>query len=87
MTLQTIVYLLCFATSVVCALLLARAYLRTRTRLLLWCAVSFALLAVNNTLFVVDLVWLHGVDLLPYRQFTALAATAVLIYGFLWEVE
>ena len=36
-----LVYLLCLATSLVCAGLLARAYRRSRHRLLLWCAISF----------------------------------------------
>jgi hypothetical protein len=84
---QAIVYLLCFGTSVVCAMLLARAYFRTRTRLLLFCALAFALLAVNNTLFVIDILWLPSVDLLGYRQIAALSAIVVLIYGFMWEVE
>lgn len=83
---QTLVYLLCMVTSVLCALLLARAYFRTRMKLLLWASVSFALLAFNNTFFVIDLLFLPSFDLVGFRQLTALAAAGVLIYGFIWEI-
>ena len=67
---------------------MVRAYLRTRTRLLLWSAVAFVFLAVNNTLVFFDLVVVGPtVDLLPYRYAAALAAACVLIYGFIWEAE
>lgn len=83
----TAVYLLCLATSATCAGLLFRAWLRTRTRLLLWTALSFLLLALNNLLLVADMVLLPNVDLLSLRQFAAAAALAVLLYGFIWDVE
>lgn len=82
------VYLLCLATSCVCTGLLMRAYLRGRSRLLLWTALSFACLAINNLMLVFDLV-ITGpeVDLLAWRQLSAAAAIAVLLYGFIWEAE
>ena len=83
----TAVYMLCLATSAVCALLLARAWLASRSRLLLWTAVSFAFLALNNFLLVADKVWLPDVYLLPFRQASAFAALAVLLYGFIWEAD
>ena len=46
----TLVYLLCFLTSSICALLLGRSYARTRSRLLLWSAICFCLLALANVL-------------------------------------
>ena len=45
-----------------CAWLLA-GYVRTRTALLLWTAICFVLLALNNFLVVADLVLLPAVDL------------------------
>ena len=42
------VYVLCFLTSVTCAVLLARSHWRTGARLLLWSALCFAFLAINN---------------------------------------
>lgn len=82
-----VVYLLCLATSAACAALLTRAYLRARTRLLLWTALSFALLAVNNLLLVADMLVFQDIELWPYRQLAAGAALAVLLYGFVWETK
>jgi hypothetical protein len=82
-----VVYLLCFATSVGCGLLLARSYMRNRTPLLLWSAACFILLALNNFLVVIDLIFLPGIDLAFVRSAAALAAVATLLYGFIWELE
>jgi len=87
LTLPTVVYLLCLLTSVGCAVLLQRAWRRTRNRLLLWSATAFALLALNNLLLVTDMVLLPDVPLQWARHVTALGAVAVLLYGFIWEVE
>jgi hypothetical protein len=81
------VYLLCLLTSVGCAALLVRSWRRTRTRLLLWSALGFVLLAMNNLMLVLDLMVLPDVNLMPLRYATSLGAVAVLLYGFIWEVE
>lgn len=86
--LKPAVYLLCFATSLLCLILLARSYARNRTRLLLWSALCFVFLALNNLLLFVDVVILPvEVDLLPYRQLTSLLGVGVLLYGFIWEAD
>ncbi len=86
--LQAVIYLLCLAASVGCALLLARSYLRNRTTLLLWSAACFLLIALNNLLVVVDVVILPTtVDLVPWRRLASLAAVSVLLFGFIWEAE
>jgi len=83
-----IVYLLCLATSLVCMLLLWRGYLRSRTSLLLWSALCFVGLALNNLLLFLDVVIFPvEVDLLPYRLATLLGGIALLIYGFVWEAD
>jgi hypothetical protein len=84
---QAFIYLLCFATSLGCAGLLARSYARSRARLLLWTALCFSFLALNNLLVVFDLLILPGVDLRLWRQFAALLAVSVLLFGFVWEQE
>lgn len=86
---STAVYLLCLATSCVCAGLLLRAYLRTRTKLLLWTAASFGFLALNNVFLVADMVVWPGptVYLTPYRQGSLVLALGVLLYGFIMEVR
>lgn len=80
-----LVYVLCLAASLLCAGLLGRAFWRTGHRLLLWCAVSFSLLALNNLLLVADLVLFPARDLWIWRQASAGLAIAVLLYGFVWE--
>ena len=81
------VYLLCFLTSTACAVLLARSYLRTRMRLLLWSAVCFLFLAGNNFLVVLDLLVLPDLDLRLARMLTALIAVGTLLFGFIWDAE
>lgn len=81
------VYSLCLATSALCAGLLLRAFFATRSKLLLWTALSFVLLALNNLFLVLDLVVLPNIDLWPLRQAAAVGAIAVLLYGFIWETE
>ena len=84
----TIVYLLCLATSVICAWLLGSSYRRNGTRLLLWSSICFAFLAANNLALVLDLVvWPNDVDLRLVRLVLALGAVSSLIWGFVWEVE
>jgi hypothetical protein len=86
-TLATTVYALCFVTSAVCGGLLVRSFLRNRTRLLLWSAACFVLLALNNLLVVVDLVLLPTIDLSPLRVAASLAAVSTLLFGFVWELD
>jgi multidrug transporter EmrE-like cation transporter len=80
------VYLLCAATSVMCAVLLLRAYRRQRTRLLLWSSLCFVLLALNNILLFVDLIVVpSAIDLSLWRSGVALAGVGVLLFGLIWE--
>lgn len=88
MQFQTIVFLLCFATSLLCLVLLARSYIQNGSKLLLWSALGFVFLAANNLLVVIDLVLLpNSIDLLPFRNLSSLAAVGVLLYGFIWETD
>jgi hypothetical protein len=81
------VYLLCFATSVLCVVLLARNYLRGRSRLLLWTALGFVGLALNNLFLFADLIIFPVIDLTVLRHLSTLAAIAVLLYGLIWETK
>ena len=73
---------------IACLVLLARSYARTRTRLLLWSALAFVALSLNNLLLFVDVIVLPTqVDLVPLRQLTSLVAASVLLYGFIWESD
>ena len=81
------VYLLCFVTSGACAWLLARNYRRTGTRLLMWSALCFLFLALNNAVVFLDALVLPDVDLAVPRLALSLAAVAVLLFGFVWDLD
>ena len=85
--LPTAVYLLCFLTSGACTLLLGRAYRQTLARVLLWSALCFALLACNNLVVILDVLVLRELDLRLVRHFFSLSALAVLIFGFIWDLQ
>lgn len=86
-TLEVVIYMLCVITSLLCAFLLARAYLRGRARLLIWSALCFALLALNNFVLAVDILLLPEIDLAVLRIVTALLAVGALLYAFIWEAS
>ena len=81
------VYLLCFIGSALCAYLLVSAFRRSSERLLLWSALCFCLLAVNNLLVFVDIIVLPEVNLTVLRSLTSVTAVSLLLYGFIWEIE
>ena len=82
-----LVYTLCFATSTLCAYLLGRSFRRSRSRLLLWSALCFALLAAANFVVVLDMLVFPDADLRPVRLWLSLAAVAVLLFGFIWDED
>ena len=82
-----IVYLLCTATSLTCAVLLLRAYRNSRVRLLFWSGLCFAGLALNNALLFVDLEVFPQTDLFLLRSLPALVGVLLLIYGLIWDME
>ena len=86
MSIPAIVYLLCFFTSALCAYLLSAAFARRRERLLLWSALCFFLLAVENLLVFAKFLLPQDINLVPFRLATSLAAVGVLLFGFIWEI-
>jgi hypothetical protein len=84
---QGVLYLLCALTAGACAYLLARSYLRARLRLLLWSAICFGGLTLNNLLLFCDKVLVTDVDLSLLRSGSALASVLVLLYGLIWETQ
>jgi hypothetical protein len=83
----TLVYLLCAATSIACALLLLRGYLRTRVPLLLWSTLCFVGLALDNSLLFVDRVVVPDQTVFALRRAFSLLGVAVLLYGLIWEAD
>ena len=82
-----LVYVLCALLSAACTVLLARSYLASGVRLLLWTALCFGGLFVNNALLFLDEVVVDAADLSLARSLSALAAVAVLLYGLIWETR
>ena len=80
------VYILCAATSIACAVLLLRAYRRSRARFLLWSGLCFAFLGLNNILLYMDLA-VFDADLRLVRHATALAGLLLLVWGLVWDAE
>ena len=82
-----LVYLLCAATSSVCAALLFRGYRRTNVRLLYWSALCFVGLALNNIVLVIDVRVVPLVDLSAWRMVPALVGVMLLLWGLIWETR
>jgi hypothetical protein len=81
----TAVYILSALISLMCATLLLRAFAARRQALLLWAAICFLGLTLNNALLLVDKVVATDADLSGWRTVPALAGMLALIVGLLWE--
>jgi hypothetical protein len=80
-----LVYVLCALTSLGCAVLLWRGWLRSRARLLLWSALCFAGFFLNNLMLVIDTQFVPQTDLSVWRTLPAAAGLALLVYGLVWD--
>lgn len=83
---ETIVYFLCAATSTTCAVLLFRSFFATGVRLLLWSALCFTGLALNNLMLFAD-DYTPWIDLTGPRNVAALAGLMLLLFGLIWETR
>ncbi|TZF89261.1 hypothetical protein FW784_08950 [Lysobacter lacus] len=68
-----------------CAILLGLGARRVRSRMLVWSAICFALLAAANIVLVLDFVVFPGLALWPVRQGLSLLAVGSLVYGLIVE--
>ncbi len=82
-----IIYALCTLTSLTCAWLLLRGFIRNKFHLLFWSGLCFVGLSITNTLTVLDRLVFPEADLLTWRLVTALLAVLLLLYGLIWEDE
>lgn len=80
-----LVFALCAATSVLCAGLLLRGYLRSGARGLLWSCLCFVGLSLNNVLLIVDRYVFTAIDMSLWRLAIALVSTLLLIGGLLLD--
>lgn len=81
----SVIAALCALTSLACATLLLRGYLRTRVRLLWWSGLCFAGLFLNNALLVLESHITQ--DLSTTRTLPALVGVVLLLYGMIWESD
>jgi hypothetical protein len=82
-----VVYAVCALTALACALLLLRGYRTSGVRLLLWGALCFAGLTVNNVIVFIDLLLVPDVNLFTWRNLAALAGMSVLVGGLIWDAR
>jgi hypothetical protein len=80
-----IVYLLCAATCLLCAILLFRGYARTGVRLLFWSGLCFVGLMLDNLILYIDVVIVTDVSLEIWRKIPGLIAIMLLLFGLVWE--
>ena len=83
------VFILCSVTSMACAAMLVLEYRRTRSKILLWSALCFVGLALNNLDLLVDLVVLPTVDIDGpfWRNLMSSLSGTILLFGLIWEIE
>jgi len=82
-----VVFLLCAATSVACAILLYRGYRTSHSRLLLWSSLCFVGLSFNNVLLFVDRVVVPAADLSMVRGVIGVVALMLLLFGLVQEFK
>jgi uncharacterized protein DUF5985 len=85
--LKIALYVVAMLSSGACAVLLFRGYLRRRLRLLMWSAICFVGLTINNVALFVDLVVFPQIDLRLARLIPALIGMTLLLYGFIWDTD
>ncbi|HUS24275.1 MAG TPA: DUF5985 family protein [Candidatus Binatia bacterium] len=86
-TFNFVLYLLAVLTCLACTVLLFRGYQRSGLRLLLWSALCFVFLTLNNLLLFFDLIVFTELDLRPWRLGAALVGLLFLLYGFIFESD
>lgn len=80
-----LIYALCAATALACAVLLLAGSRRSGSRMLLWSGLCFGGLALTNALIVVDALDLTTRDLWTVRLVVSLGAIVLLLYGLVFE--
>ena len=80
-----LIYILCVVTCIGCAVLLFRAFRKSRSGLLFWSALCFAILGLANLLLFADLVIYTDTNLVTIRSGVSLCAVLVLLYGLIFK--
>ena len=77
------VYFLCALTSLACAILLVRGYLANKVPLLMWTALCFCALAVNNGMLLIHVLTGPEIDLILARKVPALIGVLLMLHGLI----
>lgn len=82
------VFILCAIMSIICTLALTMGYRKSGNRLLLWSALCFLLLAINNSFLCFDLLVLPTVNLDGpfWRNLLTAASGILLLAGLITEI-
>ena len=80
---KAVLYLIAMLTSAACMLLLIRAYLDSRLRILLWSALCFVGLTISNVTLLVDSQL--AADLSTLRTVPSLIGVMLLVVGLVWD--
>ena len=80
-------YILNTLTTLLCSILLLRAWARVRRKLLLWSGLCFAGLSLSYALKFADLIIFLKTDLYTWRLAASALALALLLYGLIWESQ
>ena len=78
-------YILTCITTLLCATLLLRAFVKVRKRLLLWSGLCFVGLTISNILVIADLLLFPTIDLYTYRLGATAVSMGFILYGLIWE--
>ena len=81
------VYIFGALSSMLCAGLLWRRYKISQNKLLLWSALCFLGLTINNILVFVDLILVPDVDLHVLRWSATAASLGLIVFGLVWETR
>lgn len=82
---NSVLYVLTALTTLLCAVLLLRAYFRVRRLLLLWSGLCFAILTLSYFLVWTDLVLVPDTEWYTVRLVPTAVAMALLMVGLVWE--
>ncbi len=81
-----VVYLLCTFTSLLCAIMLFRAFKKSQFRLLFWSSMGFTGFGISNILLFIDVVVFPDVTyILNFRSIPAVIGMITMIYGLIME--
>lgn len=80
-------YLLCALASLICFVLLLRAYLKNPLRLLLWSSLCFFFFMLQNVTLFADLVIVPQVDLILWRTVSGFIGSTLFLFALIWETR